>query len=48
MTKNIIEDSGGELTMSVFINKNGHNKNGHFNIRVVQITDDALEDCNRS
>ena len=24
MTKNIIEDSDGELAMSVFINKNGH------------------------
>ena len=47
MTKNIIRDSEGDLAMSVFINKNGHNKNGHFRIQVVQIADDALEDCSR-
>ena len=48
MTKNIIEDSDGELAMSVFINKNGHNKSGHFGIQMVHIADDALVDCNRA
>ena len=57
VTENIIRDSEGELAISVFlvrlyqsvfINKNGHNKNGHFRIQVVHIADDALEDCNRS
>ena len=48
VTKNIIRYSEGELAMSVFINKNGHHKNGHFRIQVVHIADDALEDCNRS